>query len=474
MSSRLVLVNPPFQARIRRIAQTSLGPPLGLAYVAAAAREAGHDVAIVDANALGYDLDQAARAALDLRPDVLGLTAVTPTVPLAGQIAAHAKAARPDLPVLLGGPHGTALPERTLAEFPALDAIVRGEAEATIAPLLARLGAGAGLVAPLTGVAFRGPDGGVIDGGVATPIADLDTLPLPARDLLPMERYRCPDSDAFTTVLAMRGCPYPCVYCAVPFTSGKRMRYRSPEAVADEMDRATRDWGVRFFSFVDDTFTTRSEWVLQFADAVEARGLHRRARWICLTRADLVDRPLLARMKAAGCVRVEMGIESGSEAGMRFLGKRLAPEAVGKAFRAARAVGLSTMGFVILNVPGEGPADVARTLALALEADPDYLQLSFLTPYPGTLLWDEARKNGWIRTEDWAEYRFLNAAVLSPDGRPEAEVTAEGARFQRAFYLRPRTVVKLGRLLLNGTSEWRPLLRTALTGLGAAFRRSEG
>ena len=472
MSARLVLVNPPFQARIRRIAQTSVGPPLGLAYVAAAARRAGHEAVIVDANALGMSLEQATEAALAARPDVLGVTAVTPTLPLAGAIATRTKALRPDLPVVLGGPHGTALPGRTLDEVPALDVIARGEAEETIAPLLERLGAG-GMREPLAGVAFRGPDGGLIDGGVAVPVADLDGLAPPARDLLPMHRYRCPDSDAFTTLLAMRGCPYPCVYCAVPSVAGRRMRYRDPEAVAAEMDDAARRWGTRFFSFVDDTFTTSPAWVQRFTDAVVARGLPGRARWICLTRADLVERPLLARMKAAGCVRVEMGIESGSAAGMAFLGKRLDPGAVPRAFRDARAVGLSTMGFVILNVPGETPADVQQTLALAREADPDYLQLSFLTPYPGTPLWDEARRRGWIRTEDWAEYRFLNAAVLAPDGRAEAEVTAQGAAFQRAFYLRPRTALKLGRLLLDGTSEWRPLLRTVLAGLGAALRRGE-
>jgi anaerobic magnesium-protoporphyrin IX monomethyl ester cyclase len=474
MSARLVLVNPPFQARIKHIAQTSLGPPLGLAYVAAVARQAGHAVSILDANALGLGLEATVEAALRLSPDVLGLTAVTPTVPLAGAIAAGLKARRPDLAVVLGGPHGTALPQRTLNELPALDVIVRGEAEGTILPLLERLGSGAGLTQPLPGVAFRAPGGGVVDGGVAEPVADLDALPLPARDLLPMRAYRCPDSDAFSTLLAMRGCPYPCAYCAVPFTSGKRMRYRDPRAVAEEMDRVARDFGVRFFSFIDDTFSVDRQWVERFIAALEALGLPGRVRWICLTRADLVDRPLLAHMKAAGCARVEMGIESGSRAGMAFLRKRLAPEAVRSAFRAARSVGLSTMGFVILNVPGETQAEVDQTLALAREADPDYLQVSFLTPYPGTPLWDEARGNGWIRTEDWNEYRFLNAAVLSVDGRPEAEVRAQGARFQRAFYLRPRTAWKLGRLLVTGTSEWRPLLRAAWNGVRAALAGGGG
>lgn len=471
MSLRLVLVNPPYQARIRRIAQTTLGPPLGLAYVAAAVREKGHAVAIVDANALGLDLEQAVAAALAERPDVLGLTAVTPTLPLAGQLATRARALRPDLKVVLGGPHGTALPERTLREVPALDVIVRGEGERVTPLLLDALATGdEAALAGLSGVAFRRADGGVSDTGVATPVADLDALAPPARDLLPMQRYRCPDSTAFTTLLAMRGCPYPCVYCAVPSMAGRRMRYRDPLAVAAEMEETHRRWGTRFFSFVDDTFTTSSDWVQRFTDALQARNRAGHLAWICLTRADLVTPDLLRAMKAAGCVRVEMGIESGSDEALRFLGKGLGRGHVRDAFRAARAAGLSTMGFVILNVPGEGPDDVARTLELALEVDPDYLQVSFLTPYPGTPLWDEAQRRGWLRSEDWSRFSFLNAAVLKADDRSEADVLAQGARFQRAFYLRPRTAVKLGRLLVNGTSDWRPLVRTAVQGLTQALR----
>lgn len=463
MAHRLLLVNPAFQHRIERVAQTSVGPPLGLAYLAAAARQAGHEVAILDANADSLDLKAVERFAREYRPSVVGVTATTPTIGMAAEVGAATKRAAPRAPVLVGGPHATALPKETLEAFAGFDVVARGEGEHTLVQILARLdGSGdLGVLGDIKGVAFRSADGGVTDTGVAPSVDDLDSLPVPARDLLPMHRYRCPDSDSFSTLLAMRGCPYPCVYCAVPANFGKRVRFRSAEKVADEIADVHARWGTRFFSFLDDTFTTRHEWVAEFAEAMVRRGLHRRVRWICLTRADLVDRPLLALMRNAGCVRVELGVESGSATGRAFLRKGLAEDRVIAAFRAAREVGLSTMGFAILNIPGETAADIEATFRLMYEADPDFLQVSFLTPYPGTPLRVQAEAEGWVANNDWASYSFLNDVVLNHGTLAPGEVRALYLSFIRRFYLRPHTAVKLARLVLGGTAQPWPLLRTA-------------
>lgn len=467
---RVVLVNPNFQPRIRRIAQTSLGPPLGLAYLASAARRDGHEVSIVDANALGLDAAAAAAAALRAGPAVVGLTATTPTIHLAGDIAARIKAVRPDVTVIVGGPHASAIPERTLEEHPAFDVAARGEGEESFPRFLAALAAGGrGALRDVAGLTFRDEDGTLVDTGRAPFITDLDTIAPPARDLLPMARYRCPDADHFSTILAMRGCPCACVYCGVPAQFGTRMRYRSPVAVADEMAEVHARFGIDFFSFVDDTFTTKREWVLDFAAALRARGLTRRVRWICLTRADMVDPALLVEMRAAGCVRVEFGIESGSAVGRRFLKKGLAPEAVLTAFRAARAAGLSTMGFAILNIPGEGPREVEETFELVRQADPDFLQVSFLTPYPGTPLRRQAEREGWVVTDDWSQYSFLNNVVMRHDTASAEALQQRYLAFVRRFWLRPGTVWKLGRLVLGGGTRLVPLARTAVLGLAAAL-----
>ncbi|MBM4395813.1 MAG: cobalamin-dependent protein [Deltaproteobacteria bacterium] len=473
---RLVLVNPSFQQRIRRIAQTTVGPPLGLAYLAAAAREAGHDPRIVDANALGLNEAATVLAVLADAPRVVGITATTPTFPAAGRLAAALKRERPDLTVLVGGPHTTALPARSLAEHPAIDAVARGEAERTLPAVLAAIEAGggpggSGLVggglAEVPGVAFRRPDGTVTDTGVAPTIEDLDSIPVPARDLLPMRRYRSVDSDRFTTLLAMRGCPCKCVYCAVPPVFGRRMRYRSPGRVAAEMLAVRAEFGTDFFSFVDDTFTTKREWVEEFCEALGAGSGTGEIRWICLTRADMVDEALLRRMRAAGCVRVEFGIESGSATGRAFLKKGLSETSIVSAFEAARAAGLSTMGFAMLNVPGEGEADVAATFDLVRRADPDFLQVSFMTPYPGTPLWDWARERGLVATEDWERYVFLREVVLRNETMTPEQLQAQYARLVRWFWLRPATAMNLIRLVLSRKSAAASLGRTIRLGLAA-------
>ncbi len=467
---RVTLVNPNFQRRIRRIAQTTVGPPLGLACIAATAREAGHDVRIVDANALALTLDRTAEEACRDCPDVVGVTATTATVRLAGALCGAVKARAPGVITVVGGPHTTFLPERTLREMPSVDVVARGEAERSFPMLLDALAHG-GIAAArgVQGFAFRTPDGSVHDTGMPPPLHDLDALPLPARDLLPMERYRCTDSDSFTTLLAMRGCPCACIYCAVPAFFGRAMRFRDPGRVVAEMEEVHRRWGVEFFSFVDDTFTSRPEWVMELCDRLVASGLPRRVRWICLTRPDMVTLDLLSRMRRAGCVRVELGIESASDRGRRFLRKGLTEEVIVQAFGAARQAGLSTMAFVILNIPGETEEDIRRTRDLVLRVAPDYLQVSFLTPYPGTPLRDLAESEGWVSTDNWSQYSFLNDMVLVHGSMSPSEVRRWHRRIVRGFYLRPRTLFNLARLVLTGTARLRPLVRTVFAGLVDLF-----
>jgi len=441
---------------------------LGLAYLAAAAREAGHQVRIVDANALGLEPAQSAEEALRDAPGVVGLTATTATITLAAEIAAAIKARQPGTATLVGGVHTSFLPSRTLEEFSGIDIAARGEAERSLPLLLAAIEAGDDPL-EVPGFAHRLADGGFHDTGMPAPLDALDSLPQPARDLLPMERYRCVDSNSFSTILASRGCPARCVYCAVPAVFGRRMRYRDPEQVACEMDEVHRRWGVSFFSFLDDTFTTRHDWVHSFCDHAERLGLPRRLRWICLTRPDMADLPLMRRMKRAGCVRVELSVESGSDTGRAFLRKGMREEAVVAGFAAAREAGLSTMGFAILNIPGETERDVQRTFDLVRRIDPDFLQVSFMTPYPGTELWKLAEEQGLISTRDWSRYSFLNNIVLRNDAMTPEQLQAQYLRFVRRFYLRPGTAIKLARLVATRTTHLRPLLRTAALGLSAAL-----
>ncbi len=454
--ARIALVNLPFQAEVASVAQTSVGPPMGLAYLAAVLRDAGHTVRLLDANALGLSLGDIGREIVDFEPQVVGTTAATPSIGLADRFGrmVHNLFSHP-VPVVVGGPHASALPAETLAQFPGIDVAVVGEGESIAAPLVSTLAEGL-LPERIPGVAFRTEkrsgrsrvDADVQVNPQAPPVQELDRLPFPARDLLPNRRYRTIDAWPTTCMVAMRGCPAGCNYCNVPGLAGRMVRRRTPQNVVAEMTDVSARYGVRHFSFLDDTFSTSRSWVESFCQALATSGLSSEVTWSCLTRPDLVDLPLLRTMKEAGLTRLEMGIESGSPAVLDMLGKGARIEQIREAFSMARQVGLVTLGFAMVNTPEETLEDLEKTAEEVLSIDPDFLQLSFCTPYPGTLLFDYCRENGLLLTTDWEEYRFLRTPVIRHRHLTDSQVVDRHREILRRFYARPGKAARLARLAL--------------------------
>lgn len=480
--ARVALVNLPFQAGIASIAQTSVGPPMGLAYIGAVLRQAGHEVSILDANALRMTLPQVLVELIDLKPQVVGTTAATPSIYMAGELAGLVKRGIGEVvKVVAGGPHPSILPVETLETFPDIDVAVVGEGELIADRLISALSAGNPLW-DIPGVAWR--DGERVRLNPAAPLAvHLDSIPFPARDLLPNHLYRTIDSWPMTCMVAMRGCPARCVYCNVPELCGRSVRRRSPENVVAEMEEVFSRWRVRFFSFVDDTFTTSKRWVEQLCDALDHSGLSRRVSWSCLTRPDMVDESILKRMKEAGLVRVEFGIESGSPRVLERLGKGAALSQIRRAFEIARKLGLVTMGFAMINIPGESLEEMEATRKEVLSIDPDFLQLSFCTPYPGTRLYEECRREGLLADLDWSHYRFLKTPVIKHPSLDAQELLRIHSRILRSFYLRPSKAARLVSIALRRPSSALSLGRSVLAGLrellrlreqGSHVRRGEG
>ncbi len=456
-----VLAVPSYQDGVASIAQTTVGPPMGIAYLAAALEAAGEPVALLDANAEGLGPAPAAARILALRPTFVGFTASTPTLGRCAAIARELRRCGYAGPLAVGGPHPSAMTEQTLRDFPVFDVAVAGEAEGRIVALIQALRGGR---APeeLPGLAFFQHEE-VRGTGPAPAPPDVDSLPLPARHLLPSGRYRSPDSLHAQTVVATRGCPAPCSYCAVPGMFGPRVRRRSPEAVADEV-RALADDGADWVNFVDDTFTWDARWVVDLCDAFVARGLPERIGWQCLTRVDRVDDELLGALRRAGCRRVELGIECGTRQGLRTLRKRVTREQIVRAFDAAHEAGLETMALAMVNAPGEDRAGVRATWRLLRRLDPDQLQVSVCTPYPGTRLYEEAVRDGALRTTDWSRYSFLRSAVFDNGALSEGEALDAQRMLQLRFWGRPRVIVRLSRRVLREPRSRRAVLSAAAAG----------
>jgi len=381
----VLLIYPFFRRRLDR--SRFRFPPLGVAYVAAALQEAGHDVRVLDCTFLSRD--EAARLALAARADVVGISCMATMEEDARWFAEHLRG-RCRL-LVAGGPLPTCDPDAFLEHF---DAVVRGEGEQTMRELLAAHEAGADIGA-VPGVAYRraagaraqGAAGGAALCAPPRPFArDLDALPFPARKLLPNARYiefgRRSYGYSITTVMSTRGCPFACEFCSnVVF--GESYRERSAQSVVDEIEDCLA-LGYERISFADDVFTLNGRRVLEICAEIRRRRL--RFAWECLGRVDAFDHATARAMKEAGCFRIFFGIESGNDAILKLMNKQITTAQARSAVEAAHGAGLEVGAFFILCYPGETDDTVLETLRFATSLPLDYAGLTMPYPLPGTAL----------------------------------------------------------------------------------------
>ena len=331
-------------------------------------------------------------------PDWIGLSFLTMTYERAAWLASELKAALPDVPLVGGGAHCTADPAGALAELE-LDYVVSGEGEAVAVALTEALAA----QRPLS----RLP--GLWAGEEPPPdqelVEHLDDLPFPARDLLQPRRYLAPPglirgwaSSGIASMLASRGCPFACSFCASKQQLGRAVRIRSVSNVIAEIDDLVSRYQIRGLYFVDDVFTFHRDWVLAFCEALQSRPY--RLHWACQARVNQVDEALLVAMRDAGCVQVDYGVESGSPRILKSMQKGIRREEVIEAFSLTHGVGMRTGASFVLGSPTETEEDRRLTADLARRIDSDWTVFFFSTPYPGTPLWRRTR--GYQK--DYPEY----------------------------------------------------------------------
>ncbi len=390
-----------------------LAPPLGLAYIAAVLLEAGHEVSAVDYNVSGLHLQRVTRLVERDQPDIVGISAHTETYPNALKIAEIIKSLNPETKIVLGGPHPSILPREVLAE-PAVDFIVIGEGEATMLELTETLQAGTGKFAEIKGLGYK--DGsGTIRINERRPLLDPDQLPIPARELFPLEFYQ----DRFNVLAACGGCPFKCPFCSASFIwSGKR-RARSPQNIMRELRFLMEHHGADYIFFSDDIFTLDQRWVNEIM--AELTKLPYPLEWGCATRVDMVTPELLQRMAATGCRAIQYGVESGCQKILDSV-KGIKKEQVLTAVTAATEVGIDIACSFMIPFPDDTAETIRETkefMRQVAEAGAKIL-LSFTTPYPGTYFHQHADQLGLkILTNSWAEYdakhNILETKYLSAD-----------------------------------------------------------
>jgi len=420
---------------------TGAYPPLGLAYLGAVLRGAGHQVRILDGDVLGL----APGPLLDLvegDTQVVGFTSTTLAWPHTQAAARLARTRFPRATLVVGGPHVTAFPELTL-RYSTFDLGVLGEGEETVLELARRLQAGASL-ADLPGCVTREEE--TIRTNLPGPFPeDLDRVPFPALDLLDLARYHSVVvREPFATMIASRGCPFRCAFCSQCYT-GDRFRWPSAEYVLDEMTRNQREFGAREIVLFDETFGVNRKVALEVCEGIRRRGLS--FRWNARTRLDVLDEELMAAMRSSGCYLLHLGIESGSQRILDKMNKGTNLDQIRRVVAGARRAGFRTHGYFMLGYPGETRREISATVRLSRSLGLDWASFTVTIPNPRTELHDQAVAEGLLDKDFWHKYiagrtdgriPFLASAECPEDYLVK---TKRLAYFR--FYTRPWTAARL-------------------------------
>jgi len=435
-------------------------PPLGLLSLAAWLRKHGHEPSVLDLSTLKWSVEDAATHVLKERPGLVGLSARTINISNAARLASLLKEGGYPGPVVVGGPHMTAVPVPTLERFASIDYGVVGEGELTLLELAERLGAGRALD-DVPGVVCRDPAGAVRVNPARPLIQDLDELPLPAWDLLPDFPRAYPHSALETkrlpaaSIMTSRGCPFHCTFCD-SLVFGRSVRTHSAAYTLDMIRHLRKRYGIRDLMMLDDNFILRQERLFEICDTMiaERMGL----KWYCMGHANLMTEPRLRRIREAGCWIIEMGIESGCDRVLKHIKKKTTKAEIAAAVARARAAGLKVKGNFIFGFPTETRESLEETIRFATGIGLSFFQQNYLTVWPGCEIALDAERYGRCE-RDWDRLAHQRITFV-PHDLTEADLERASKDSFRRFYLRPPVMLEFAASMTS----WRAI-RTLLTGL---------
>jgi len=414
-------------------------PPLGLAWIAAVLEREGIEVKVIDAPTIGLSEQEFMKIIDTWSPDIVGISSLTPTIYLAYRTAKITKDVDSNIKVIIGGPHATFMWSDILAECPYIDYVVIGEGEYTALELVKTLEKN-GDVSNVRGIAYRNKDSRPVFTGIRPLIKNLDELPPPARHLLPMDKYTLFGKPIrIAHIMASRGCPYGCAFCSTSYFFGRRVRFRSPELVAEEIEECICKYKTKAVVFTDDEFTINHRWLLKFLNELKERKLD--IKWSCGSRVDTVNKEILKHMVNSGCTGIYYGVESGSQEILDKIGKKITLKQAEDAIKSSKELGIMTVATFILGLPWETIDDMKKTASFALKLDPDYAQFTAATPYPGTPLFQIAKNDNLIVDWDWSHWTTLRPVMRGYNFTVQ-DVERMLNYAYRYFYLRAKFIIR--------------------------------
>ncbi len=397
---KVMLCLPPGGYFAERWSQGSFMPSLGVLYLAAVLEQQKIDVEVVPADVLRMTWDELGRKFEADKPDLIGITATTENRFQSFRLAQIAKQARPQAFVVMGGPHFTGTARDTLSHLPYVDGVVSGEGEVTIVELAQALQARDSL-RKVDGLSFY-ENGQIIENAPRQRIPDLNTLPLPARHLIPYEKYNfkldVPGKglQPAANIMTSRGCPFHCTFCATPNNWGRRVRGLSPENVLKEVEHVIEQYGAKVIWFYDDTFNYNPKRAADICDMIIERNLD--IKWYCEVRVDLMTKELTEKMAQAGMFYAGFGIESGNHRVAQEIVKKVATLDQARQFIAwALEYGVTPNPFFMFSHPTETWPEAQETIAIIDEMKGRCdISVAITHVYPGTELERRAREEGKI------------------------------------------------------------------------------
>lgn len=464
---KVLLINPPSEFKTPVL-------PLGLASIAAylKSKDRTIDISVIDAWAEDLNFEELKQRIAETHADIAGVYMVSPRYDQGKKTIEACREALPKTTIIAGGPHPSAIPIETLNDIPQLDICVIGEGEITMHELVNGY-----QLSAIRGIAFREKN----EIKITPPrdfIQNLDELPLPARELFPIIKYRTHPpygrKNPYFTMVTSRGCPFQCAYCSKDVFSMKH-RARSPQGVCDEIEELMRKYKAKEIQFYDDDFTLDMARAEKICDEILRRRI--KIRWSCVTRVDLVNENLLKKMKAAGCWLISYGVESGNQDILNAIHKGFNLEQVILAFALTKKLGIATLGYFMAGLPGETKETIKQGINLAKKLKPDFASWGILIVYPGSSFAkdiQEGKYRGRLRTlgkEENIAGTFFGKGnhVVFEDNFTFEQLQEIIKKANREIYLRPRylwqclksirSLSDLGYYLNGGAEMLKSLLR---------------
>ncbi len=431
---RVLLIHPNYHSGGAEIAGN--WPPAWVAYLTGYLKAGGYtDVLFVDAMTHHLSDDQVRAKIIELKPDIVGCTAITPAIYKAEGLLKIAKEVNPEIVTVLGGIHGTFMYPQVLKEAPWIDAVVRGEGEQVFLNFVRAVDDGLWKTDrhAVRGIAFADDDGQVVATPAEPTIQDLDRI-LPDWGILEWDKYiYIPLGVRVAIPNFARGCPFTCSFCS-QWKFWRDYRIRDPKKVVDEIEALVRDHQVGFFILADEEPTIHRKKFIQFCEELIARDLPSKVQWGINTRVTdiLRDEKLLPMFRQAGLVHVSLGTEAAAQLKLDRFNKETTIEQNKKAIRLLREAGIVTEAQFIVGLENETAETLEETYQMARDWNPDMANWAMYTPWPFSDLFQELGDK--VEVFDFEKYNFVTP-IMKPDAMDRAELLDRVMNNYRRFFM---------------------------------------